>query len=98
MGLLHWLSVAAGTAPADAPDDTAWQEDPHAWGMLAMALGAARTDLEAALQEAEAHNETEGGDGAAVRALAAGALRSAAAAEQQAQLGWASLVQSQQGA
>jgi hypothetical protein len=96
VGLLHWLSVAAGTAPSDAPADNAWEEDAHAWGTLAAALGTARADLQAALSEAEALGEREGGDGAAVRALAAGALRAAAAAEQQAQLGWARLMESQE--
>jgi hypothetical protein len=76
--------------------ENAWQEDVQAWGALAALLGAQRAELAAALQEADARGEATGGDGAAVRALAAGALRAADAAEQQAQLGWTRLAQQAQ--
>jgi hypothetical protein len=92
VGLLQWLSVAMGTG-APAGGDAAWQEDVHAWGALAALLAAQRGELAAALAEAAARGEARGGDGAAVRSLAAGALRAADAAEQQAQLGWARLPQ-----
>ncbi len=91
VGLLHWLSVACGTAAPGAPAEAAWQSDAQAWRLLAASLDAARLELAAALAEATALNEPDGGDGATVRALAAGALRAAAAAEEQAQLGWTRL-------
>lgn len=83
-GLPQWLSVAAGTAPPELPAEGAWQADAAAFRTLADALRAASAELEGALREAEARGEEHGGDGAAVRALAAGALRAAAAAEAQA--------------
>ena len=85
--------MAAGTAAPDEPHEIAGEEDVRAWRTLTSALTGAREQLQAALADAEARGEPDGGDGAAVRALAAGALRAAAAAEQQAQLGWARLAQ-----
>jgi len=83
-GLPQWLSVAGGTAPPDLPPDDAWQGDVAAFRTLAQALAAAGRELQAALRDSEARNEAHGGDGEAVRQLAAGALRAAAAAEAQA--------------
>jgi len=83
-GLPQWLSVAGGTAPPELPPDDAWQGDAAAFRTLAEALAAAGQELRAALLIAAERGEEHGGDGAAVRALAAGALRAAAAAEAQA--------------
>ncbi len=93
VGLLRWLSVAAGTAASAAPADEAWQADADAWQLLYLMLDAQRLQLAQALHQAEARGETTGGDGVAVRALAAGALRAAEAAEAAAQLGAARMAQ-----
>jgi hypothetical protein len=75
VGLLRWCVAAAGLSPAGLPE-----EDADAWRLLFLLIDAQRRMLEEQLQEAERRAEPSGGDGPAVRALAAGALRVAAAA------------------
>ena len=74
-GLLRWCIAAAGLSPAGKPE-----EDADAWRLLYLIIDAQRKVLEARLLEAERRAEPSGGDGPAVRALAASALRVAAAA------------------
>lgn len=77
LGLLCWLSVAAGGEPEDAASCNA---DLTAQRLLRAVLLTQASELAIAAEEAAAQGEATGGDGLAVQAVAAGAVRALLAA------------------
>ena len=77
LGLLCWLSVAAGGEPEDAASCSA---DLTARRLLRAVLLTQASVLAIAAEEAAAQWEATGGDGLAVQAVAAGAVRALLAA------------------